>query len=195
MKIIFNHNNGIFTKDGNSLLEVYAKQEDESCEFMFENGWLPFRGSWYQTKSSRLKLSPVSSRRKKELSKIKIAIDNEKSLCKLVERAKSFGKFDEKYLQEYLQLDHIKIWFDDCFCSIVNIVDKIPYYTHMIWDESNKSNSYGTLSFYFMIDHFLSKGAAYLYTSEYYPEFSYKKNLQGFEYWNGYCWVNNESKN
>ncbi|MEY4343279.1 MAG: hypothetical protein RL736_1077 [Pseudomonadota bacterium] len=59
----------------------------------------------------------------------------------------------------------------------------------MLWDESNKDHSYGTLSFYYLIDKFYNEGHKYLYTSEYYPLFSYKENLQGFEWWNGEQWV------
>lgn len=186
MKIIYNHNNGLFTKTGESLLEVYAITDKETSKDMFENGWLPFREKWYQTKSSRLILNDISSRRKKELSKIKIS--NQGNLNSIVKRALKFGKFEVEYLDEYLELPHYKFFFDDCFCGIVNLVDNIPYYTFMIWDESNKNHSYGTLSYYYLIEKYFKENLDYIYISEYYEQFSYKKKLPNFEYWDGTKW-------
>jgi len=187
MKIIFDHKNGIFTQNGNSLLEVFAIQEEESSKEMFDGGWLPFRNRWYQTVSSRIKVGPISNRRKKELQKITIAKHG--NLDNLIQKSKIYKKFDENYLKEYLQLNHFKFWFDSCFCGIVNMIDDIPYYTFMIWDESNKNHSYGTLSFYYLMEYLYELGYEYLYTSEYYSQFSYKAKLPNFEYWDGEKWI------
>lgn len=191
MKVIFDHKNGIFDENGNSLLEVLAIQENESSKTMFENGWLPClsykKNIWYQTRSSRLKLKPISKRRGKELSKINISYN--KDLLNIIERAKAYKKFNLNHLNEYIEFNHFKFFFDDCFCGIVNLVQDIPYYTFMVWDESNKDHSYGTLSFYYLIDKLYNEGHEYLYTSEYYPIFSYKKNLPGFEWWDGKDWT------
>lgn len=187
MKIIYNHKNGLFTEKGESLLEVYAIIDKETPKYMFDNGWLPFREKWYQTKSSRLKLSGISNRRKKELAKIKISEKGD--LNSIVNKSLKYNKFEAEYLDEYLELPHYKFFFDDCFCGIVNLVDNIPYYTFMIWDESNKKHSYGTLSYYFLIDKYFNEKIDYIYISEYYEQFSYKKNLPGFEYWDGNEWV------
>ena len=186
MKIIYNHNNGLFTQTGESLLEVYAITDKETSKDMFENGWLPFREKWYQTKSSRLKLNDISNRRKRELSKIKIS--DQGDLNSITKRALKFGKFEAEYLDEYLELPHYKFFFDDCFCGIVNLVDNIPYYTFMIWDESNKNHSYGTLSYYYLIEKYFKENLDYIYISEYYEQFSYKKKLPNFEYWDGTNW-------
>ena len=191
MKIIFDHQNGILGDNGSSLLEVMCEKEDESSQYMFDNGWLPLltkKDIWYQTRSSRLNLKEISKRRKKELSKINISTNQD--ILDIVCRAIEYKKFNLKDLNDFVKFDHFKFFFDDCFCGIVNIVDNIPYYTFMIWDESNKSNSYGTLSYYYLIDKLYNEGYKYLYTSEYYPKFIYKKNLQGFEYWNGNRWIN-----
>lgn len=69
------------------------------------------------------------------------------------------------------------------------MIDDIPYYTFMIWDESHKEHSYGTLSFYYLIQHLYGCGYEYLYTSEYYSQFNYKSKLPNFEWWNGTNWV------
>ena len=187
MKIIFDHANGEFNKNGNSLLEVFAIKEDESNEYMFNNGWLPFKDTWYQTRSSRLKLAPISKRRSKELSKINISYC--KNVFDIADKAINYEKFNYNYLKDYLKLNHFKFFFDDCFCGVVNLVGNIPYYTFMIWDQSHKDHSYGTLSFYYLIDKLYNEGHEYLYTSEYYPIFSYKKTLPGFEWWDGKDWT------
>lgn len=186
MKIIFDHSKGQFTSDGSSLLEVYAIKENETTEYMFDNGWLPFREKWYQTRSSRLELAPISSRRKKELSRL--TVSDTGNLSSIVERAIVYNKFDKNYLKEYLSIMNYMFFFDDCFCGIVNFFDDVPFYTFMIWDEAKKNHSYGTLSFYYLIDKFYNLGHKYLYISEYYPQFAYKIKLQGFQWWDGNSW-------
>lgn len=192
MKITFDHSKGVFTETGDSLLEVFATAENETSKEMFESGWLPFRDKWYQTRSSRLELREISKRRKKELSKIKITTDGDISL--IVKKSEKYHKFDTEYLDEYLELPHFKFFFDDCFCGVVNLVDGIPYYTFMIWDESDKKHSYGTLSYYYLIDKFYNEKLDYIYISEFYEQFSYKNTLQGFEFWDGKKWVSKENK-
>jgi len=189
MKIIFDHSQGKFINTGDSLLEVYAQTEEETSEYMFDNGWLPHRNLWYQTKSSRLILNKISKRRQKELSKININFQGD--FNSIVQKALPFKKFEHQYLDETLALPHFKFFFDDCFCGIVNLIDNIPYYTFMIWDESNKNNSYGTLSYYYLINKFYNEGLKYIYISEFYEQFSYKRMLPGFEYWTGTNWTSN----
>ena len=110
MKVIFDHKNGIFDENGNSLLEVLAIQENESSKTMFENGWLPClsykKNIWYQTRSSRLKLKPISKRRKKELSKINISYN--KDLFRIIEKAKAYKKFNLNHLNEYIEFNNLR---------------------------------------------------------------------------------------
>jgi len=191
MKIFFDHNDGLYT-DGHNYLTVTAKQEHETSEYMFENGWLPEfpkSDSWYQVRSSRLKLKPISKKRQKRLSKINITYDKD-----VLEIAQMANK--EKYCSITLPIlledpNTFKFFFDDCFCGLLYFRDNIPYFPMMVWDESSKKHSYGTLSYYFMIDKLFKEGYEYLYISQYYVHFlSYKKNLQGFEWWDGSVWRN-----
>ncbi len=188
MKILFNHENG-FHIDGYNYLIVGAKQEHETSEYMFQNGWLPSfpkSDSWYQVRASRLKLKPISKRRQKELSKINITYD--KDVFEIEQKANK-EKYHPVVLRYLLEdPDTFKFFFDDCFCGILYFRDGTPYYVMMIWDDSNKKHSYGTLSYYFLIDKLLKEGYEYLYISQYYEQFSYKKRIQGFEWWNGSVW-------
>jgi hypothetical protein len=193
MKVVFDHSKGIFTKTGESLLEVYAITEYEDSLTMFNGGWLPYKDRWYQTKSSRINLidNNISKRRKKELININISCTKETSnnlkIKDLINKSILHLKFDAAIIDDYLNIPHIEFWMDDAFCGIVNMIDNIPYYTFMIWDKTNIDNSYGTLSFYAMIEYF-KKEHQYLYISEYYEQFSYKSKLPGFEWWDGIKW-------
>lgn len=188
MKILFNHKEGIVSESGNCLLEVESYREDESARYMFENGWIPLQDKWYQCQSARLKLSDISSRRKKDLSKIDI---KESGDCKsIIEKAKEFGKFNEDWLNSYSLISNYTFYMDDAAFGIVNFYDNQIFYSTFVWDKSKNNHSYGTLAFYHLIDKF-KKDYEYLYLAEYYEEYSYKQNLQGFEYWNGANWISN----
>ena len=76
---------------------------------------------------------------------------------------------------------------DDAAFGIVNFFEDQIFYTTLAWDKNKKENSYGTLSYYHLIEKF-RKDYEYMYISEYYEPFSYKKNLQGFQFWNGKIW-------
>jgi len=186
MRLIFNHAEGKFSKSGNCLLEVECYREQETAKYMFENGWLPFKDDkWYQCQSSRLKLSPISTRRKKELSKINFSLVGDSQ--DLINRSKRFGCFNESWLNFYSSLPNYTFYMDDAAVGIVNFYDDQIFYTTFVWDKNKNINSYGTLSYYHLIDKFKSD-YEYMYISEFYEDFSYKQNLQGFEFWNGVSW-------
>jgi len=191
MKIIFNHNEGLFSESGNCLLEVECFKEEETTKYMFENGWLPFKDNkWYQCRSSRLKLFDITPKRKKELSKINFLSSGNKR--NLIDRAKSFGCFREDWLEFFLSLPNYTFYMDNAAMGVVNFFDNQIFYTTFVWDKNKDANSYGTLSYYHLIEKF--KGDyEYMYISEFYQQFSYKQNLQGFEFWDGSVW-NQEGK-
>ena len=98
MKLSFNHAEGVFSKSGNCLLEVDCIREHETTKYMFENGWLPFKDDkWYQCQSSRLKLSRITSQRRKELSKIDFSFSIDKK--DLIDRSRIFGCFKEEWFE------------------------------------------------------------------------------------------------
>lgn len=186
MRLIFNHAEGTFSKSGSCLLEVECYREQETTKYMFENGWLPFKDNkWYQCQSSRLKLSPISSRRKKELSKIDFSFVGDSK--DLIDRSKSFGCFNEDWLRFYSTIPNYTFYMDDAAMGIVNFYDDQIFYTTFVWDKDKNLNSYGTLSYYHLIEKFRNE-YEYMYISEFYEDFSYKQNLQGFEFWDGLAW-------
>lgn len=187
MKLIFNHDEGVMTPAGNCLLEIECLRENETSQFMFENGWLPYLNDrWYQCRSSRLKLAPISSRRKRELSKITFLESGDAD--DIITRAKKFGKFREDWARFYMSLPNYTFYMDNVAMGILNFFDDQIFYTTLVWDRDHTTNSYGTLSYYHLIDKF--KGDyEYMYISEYYDEFAYKQSLPGFEYWSGSKWL------
>ena len=190
MKIFFEHSKG-FLKDGDNFLSVSAIQTNETSEYMFENGWLPFfprrHQHWMQCRSSRLKLKPISKRRQKELSKINVTYD--KDVWEIAQMSNE-EKFNFGFVSSIIEDPNTFIFFfDDCFCGLLNFTEGIPYFAAMLWNESHKEHSYGTLSYYFLIDKLLKEGHDYLYISQYYDQFSYKENIQGFEWWSGSEWI------
>jgi len=153
MKLIFNHKEGLFSQSGSCLLEVECYRDTETIEYMFENSWLPFKDNkWYQCKSSRLLLSPISSRRKKELSKIKFSTDGDKK--SLIEKSKVFGCFNEEWLNFYFSLPNYTFFMDDAAMGIVNFYEDQIFYTTFVWDKTKNQNSYGTLSYYHLVEKF-----------------------------------------
>ena len=69
MKTRISHLNGKYDVESSAdLCELFCTPENESQKYLFEKGWLPTsNGEWYQSRSSRIKISPISSRRKYQL--------------------------------------------------------------------------------------------------------------------------------
>ena len=176
MKLIFNHNISIF--DGQiPLIHLEALRENETHQSMFENGWLPYDDRWYQTKSSRLKLKPISIKRKKQLSKLKITTETNNLEIKILND-----------LEAYSVSEYFDFFIDDLFWGRVNFYDNQILYS--VSNGIKHTNSYGSLSFYYLIDLFKDK-YEYLYITDYFEEFEYKSKLPGFEYWDGNKWISN----
>jgi len=179
MKLIFNHSYSIFNVD-TPLIFLQTEKEDESYKFMFENGWIPFyenkKEYWYQTKSSRLKINQISNKRKSELNKIKISnyTSNQSIELPIELNYYNSGNFED-------------FFFDDIFWGRIHYYDNQIMFS--IMNKTNNKKSYGTLSYYYLLDRFLGK-YEYLYITDYFAQFSYKQNLPGFEYWTGNKWLN-----
>jgi hypothetical protein len=176
MKLKFDHRHSIFSADGNPLIYLEAYQEEETEKDMFENGWIPYYDRWYQTRSARLKLKSISKERQSLLSKIKIS-----------DFTSNLNIIKPNDIEAYSTSNFIDFFFDDIFWGRVNIYgDQILY---SVMNNAKSKKSYGTISFYYLIDRFKNE-YEYLYIADYYQQFEYKKSLPGFEYWNGLLWTN-----
>lgn len=175
MKLIFNHSFSIY--DGkNPLIYLEAETENESAKYMFENGWVPHKDRWYQTKSARLKTAPISAKRKYSIRSLNIS---ETTSNRNIQRPID--------IENYENGNYLDFFFDDIFWGRVNFYEDQILYSVM--NNVVDKKSYGTLSFYYLIDKFQNQ-YEYIYITDYFDCFDYKKKLSGFEYWNGFAWVN-----
>lgn len=182
MKIRFSHKNGLYNIEKDiCLTEAFAEIENESFDYMFQNGWLPHFDGWYQARSCRLNLAPISARRNKELAQI--VIDKQPQVDFFLQISGS----QHDSLVYFLNEKHFKFGMDSALLGVVNEYDDQVFYSTMIYDKNLTTNSCGTLSYYYLIEKYRHTHK-YLYTSTYYEEFAYKSKLPGFEYWDGTEW-------
>ena len=75
MKTRISHLNGTYQSDtAADLCEVFCEPEGETYRELFETGWLPTdNGEWYQSRSSRVKIQPISTRRRYQIKKINVS--------------------------------------------------------------------------------------------------------------------------
>ena len=146
---------------------------------MVENGWVPFYEDkveyWYQTRSSRLEVKKISDKRLKELKKISVTSQTTNSNISLPISIEwyQFGNFEDFY-------------FDNIFWGrILYIEDQVVF---AVMNKTNYKKSYGTLSYYYLLNKFLGQ-YDYLYITDFYDIFEYKSLLPGFEYWDGINWI------
>jgi len=178
MKLIIDHSYSVF-HNNKVLILLESQRENESTEYMFENGWIPYYHHkeewWYQSKSSRLKIQPISKRRKKELQNLKISDKTSNTEIEIPSDIEyyNFGNYEDFY-------------FDDLFWGRFHFFENQIIYS--IMNKTKSKKSYGTLSYYYLLDKFFGK-FDYLYITDYFEEFSYKENLPNFEYWDGKKWV------
>lgn len=177
MKLIFDHNKTILEKKY-PLIYLEAERQEESAKYMFENGWVPYYDNgeevWYQTCSSRLKIEEISNKRKKELNKIKISSSSSNLN---IQFPLNFDFYNSGNFEDF--------YFDDLFWGrVIYIEDQVMF---AIMNIVKDKKSYGTLSYYYLLQKFLSK-YEFLYITDFFDEFSYKKKLQGFQLWDGKTW-------
>jgi len=188
MKIRISHLNGQYDSSNQSdLCELFCKPENESPTHLFENGWLPTsNGEWYQSRSSRVKIAPISSRRRTQLSKIKIS--NTGNYMEIMRNSEFlYDDHVEEFLHTVLSFDNEVYYFNDNTFGVLNWFGDIPYYSLVLGGRANKDGS-TPLSCYYFIDKLLNHSYPYLYIGEWYEQFFYKSHYPNFEWWDGETW-------
>ena len=178
MKLIIDHSKSFFNGT-EPLIYLESERENESAKYMFENGWIPYyekdQEFWYQTRSSRLKISQISNRRKKELNKIKISSSTTNSN---IQSPLSFDWYNSGNFEDF--------YFDEVFWGrVIYIEDQVMF---AIMNIIKDKKSYGTLSYYYLLQKFFGK-YEFLYITDFFNEFNYKKKLPGFQFWDGKEWI------
>ena len=77
MQIRVSHLNGKYdSQTGADLCELFGTPDGETYKELFESGWLPTKnGEWYQSRSSRVLISPLSGTRRYEVRKLNVSTD------------------------------------------------------------------------------------------------------------------------
>ena len=107
MKIRISHLNGRYdSQKGTDLCELFCIPDDETNYYLFENGWLPLlNNEWYQSRSSRIKVSSLTSRRRYQLKKMRVSTEGDYK--KIFEDSKFFyNESAEEFLDAVLSFKH-----------------------------------------------------------------------------------------
>lgn len=191
MIIRYSHQNGIFIDEKHSssfLCEVFAKRTNETYQYMFEHGWLPTNNNeWFQSKSSRIKISEVSTRKKNRLNRIHIStVGDYKTIFDNSKHHYSESCGD--YLKTVLSFDNEIYYFNSEVFCVINWFDNIPFFS-AVFGGKIKRNGITPLTCYYFIDKLISHNYPYLYIGEWYNQFNYKYDYPNFEWWNGEKWI------
>jgi len=189
MRTRFNHENGKYDLDtAADLCEVFCVPNGETNQYLFENGWLPTKnGEWYQCRSARVKIQPISGNRRRKVKKVKVTNQgNYKEILKNVKHLYPSVIVDE--VESALSVKHEIYYFNDIVFSILNWYDDIPYVPVLIGGRLDESGVTPRVHYYF-IDKLVGHSYPYLYVSEWYEQFQYKSELPNFEWWDGENWV------
>ena len=188
MKIRISHLNGRYdSQRGTDLCELFCIPDNETNYYLFENGWLPIlNNEWYQSRSSRVKIQPISSRRKTQLRKIKISKDGD--FLKILNQSKFlYDDAVEDFLHTMLSFENEIYYFNDNTFGILNWFDNIPYYSLVLGGRMAKDGA-TPLSCYYFMDKLINHSYPYLYIGEWYDQFYYKSHYPNFEWWDGEKW-------
>lgn len=189
MKTRVCHINGKYDlESGSPLCEVFCRPTGESFQYLFENGWLPIRdGEWYQSRSSRVKISPISGNRRRKLKKINVSNTGDyKEILDRVEHL--YPKIIRTEVDKALSVPHEIYYFNDNIFSILNWYDDIPYVPVLLGGRLDRSGVTPQVHYFFIDRLFGKSNYPYIYISEWYEQFNYKSELPNFEWWNGDSW-------
>lgn len=189
MKIRISHLNGRYdTQKGTDLCELFCIPDDETNHYLFENGWLPLMNNeWYQSRSSRLKISSLSSRRRYQLKKVRVSTTGDYK--KIFENSKLFyNESSELFLDTVLSFKHEIYYFNDNIFAVLNWFDDIPYFS-FVASGSRKKEGVIPMTCYHFLNMLRGHTYPYLYIGEWYEQFHYKSSYPNFEWWDGEKWL------
>jgi len=188
MKIRISHQNGQYDITNHSdLCELFCTPDGETPQYLFENGWLPYSNEeWYQCRSSRVKIKPISARRKFQLAKIRISKSGDYK--EIFEKSKYlYDPIIEDFLDTVLSFDHEIYYFNNSVFGVLNWFGDIPYFSLVVGGKLRREGI-TPMTCYFFINELLGHTYPYLYIGEWYEQFFYKSHYPNFEWWDGQSW-------
>ena len=191
MKIRVSHIHGKYDDEqGTDLCELFCIPEGETSTYLFENGWLPTSNNeWYQSRSSRLKIGQLTSRRKYQLRKMSVSTSG--NYREIFETSKFlYNQSIEELLDTVLSFKHEIYYFDNDVFGVLNWFDEIPYFSFVVGGRSGKRGIIPMTCYYFL-NKLTNHTYPYLYIGEWYEDFYYKSSYPNFEWWDGEKWLDN----
>lgn len=190
MKYRFSHINGQYNLKTDSILcEVYGTPTTENYIDLFTQGWLPtVNNEWYQARSSRVK-------NQKLLYDIRtpIIVSQDGDYRAILDKCKkTYDNLNVEHIEWCIERPGTDIWyFNGTVMAAVNWFDFTPYISVLLGNKFDR----GKIKQYIvpMIRSSISNynirvHVPYIYIGEWYKQFDYKKDYDGFEWWDGEKW-------
>jgi arginyl-tRNA--protein-N-Asp/Glu arginylyltransferase len=200
MKIHFDHING-FGKISNYEVIVNCSygilEKNESETRALQEGWIPWKGKWYNERSTRIDLTEFKPTKtsKKISKKIKTVKGS------LIDKLKDYQELYTKYclhnsfqrninLSSFEGCDVIEYWTDKLNAiSIYKIFETNMVAYQFIWDYEDPKLSLGSVAQMFECDFAKDMNCEYVYLLGGYEKCcEYKSNYHGFQFWTGKEW-------
>ncbi len=224
MKLFFDHICGKQADTDFIHMLVSATVDKGEEQEALDNGWCPsniwykqdtdfMRDNkivWYQSRQSRINLSKYSvtstekkARKKITKNNVKINITQNPDFKKLYKiylnyiNHKNFSDMmsEKEFMESYDNDTDFFILYDDCAFSVVEPVGESLISHQFCWDYKNPVLGLGRYSTYEEINLTEKMGLKYLYLGPSYETHAkYKSSFQGFEFWTGRKWCDDESK-
>lgn len=200
MKIYFDHIKG-FGKISN--IEVIVNcgygilESNESCIDALKQGWIPWKGKWYNERSTRIDLNKYfPSKTTRKISK-KITTQRGNLSTKKEEYLELYQKYYEYHkfkrdidLLSFKDCSVIEYWNSNLIgISLYKVFENQFVAYQFIWNYVEPKLSLGTVAQMYECETARAQGCEYVYLLGGYEKCcSYKSNYSGFEFWTGEKW-------
>jgi arginyl-tRNA--protein-N-Asp/Glu arginylyltransferase len=200
VKIHFDHINGFGKISDYEVIVNCAYgflEESETETNALEEGWIPWKGKWYNERSTRIELDRYKPTKttKKLSKKIKTIIGS------LVNNVGDYEQLHKKYcehnsfnrnisLTSFEGCEIIEYWTNKLNAiSIYKIFETNMVAYQFIWDYEDPKLSLGNVAQMFECNLAKEMGCKYVYLLGGYEKCcEYKSNYGGFEFWTGKVW-------
>ena len=200
MKIFFDHVNGFGKISDYEVIINCAYgilEESETETEALENGWIPWKGKWYNERSTRIKLDffrPTKTT-KRLSNKIKILkgsfIDKMKEYEELHKKYCQHNSFQRNIsLESFEGCEVIEYWTDKLNAiSIYKMFETNMVVYQFLWDYEDPKLSLGNVAQMIECESAKETDCNYVYLLGGYEKCcEYKSNYKGFQFWTGKNW-------
>lgn len=200
MKVYFDHIKGFGKISDYEVIINCAYgilENDETETSALEGGWIPWKGKWYNERSTRIELDkfkPTKTTKKisKKIKTIKTSlIDNVKDYEELHKKYCLYHSFERNIsLSSFKGCEIIEYWTDKLNAiSIYKIFETNMVAYQFIWDYEDPKLSLGNVAQMFECELAKEMNCSYVYLLGGYEKCcEYKSKHSGFQFWTGKEW-------